>query len=66
MDAFSFADSLAQSMNAFQVDDSTVAVLALLVGIIGGYQITGWHTKLMKAKRAKVGAQRLRVNRKPD
>jgi hypothetical protein len=53
MDALSLA-------NALQFDDSSIALLALIVGMIGGYQITGWHTKHMKAKRAKVAAQRPR------
>jgi hypothetical protein len=64
MNALSLAGSFAHHLNSFQLDDSSVALLALLVGMIGGYRLTGWHTQL-KAKRAKV-AQRERTTRKLD
>jgi hypothetical protein len=49
MDLFSFAGSF----GAFQLDDSSVAMIALLAGMYGGYWINGRHTQL-KAKRAKI------------
>lgn len=64
MNAFSFAGSFAQHLSTFQLDDSSIALLALLLGMIGGYRITGWHAQL-KAKRAKV-AQRQSMQRKPN
>jgi hypothetical protein len=66
MDIFSAAGSFAHHLNSFQLDDSSMALLALLVGMIGGYRITGWHEQL-KARRAKIAAERPRaVGRKPE
>jgi hypothetical protein len=66
MNAFSAAGSLAHHLSTFQLDDSSMALIALLVGMIGGYRITGWHAQL-KAKRAKIAAERpQRMPRKPD
>jgi hypothetical protein len=65
MNVFSFADSFAQHFRTFQLDDSSVALIALLAGMIGGYRITGWHAQL-KAKRAKVAARSHTMPRKPD
>ena len=57
MNVLSLADSFAQHIRTFQLDDSSVALIALLAGMIGGYRITGWHAQL-KAKRAKVTARK--------
>jgi hypothetical protein len=53
MDVFSFAGSFAHYVGAFQLDDSSVALIALLGGMYGGYWINGRHEQL-KAKRAKI------------
>jgi hypothetical protein len=58
MNVLSLADSFAQHIRTFQLDDSSVALIALLAGMIGGYRLTGWHEQL-KARRAKI-AQRPR------
>jgi hypothetical protein len=58
MNAISFAQ---QHLSGLQLDDSSVALIALLVGMIGGYRLTGWHEQL-KAKRARVA----RENRRAD
>jgi hypothetical protein len=65
MNAFSFVGSVAQHMSSLQLDDSSMALLALLVGMIGGYRITNWHAQL-KAKRAKVAQRPQDVTRKRD
>jgi len=65
MNVFSFADAFAQHLRAFQLDDSSVALIALLAGMIGGYRITGWHAQL-KAKRAKIAGKSHVVPRKSD
>jgi hypothetical protein len=65
MYVFSFADSFAQHIRTFQLDDSSVALIALLAGMVGGYRITGWHAQL-KAKRAKVAAKTHAMPRKSD
>jgi hypothetical protein len=53
MDVFSFVGSFAHSVGALQLDDSSVALIALLGGMYGGYWINGRHEQL-KAKRAKI------------
>lgn len=58
MNVLSLADSFARHLGSFKLDDSSVALIALLVGMIGGYRITDWHAQL-KAKRA-------RIERKPQ
>lgn len=66
MNAFATAGSLAHHFSTFQLDDSSMALIALLVGMIGGYRITGWHAQL-KAKRARIVADKRQVMpRKPD
>jgi hypothetical protein len=65
MNMLSVAGSFAHQLNSFQLDDSSVALLALLVGMIGGYRLTSWHAQL-KARRAKVATRRPQAERKPD
>jgi hypothetical protein len=65
MSVFSFAASFAHHMSTFQLDDSSVALIALLVGMIGGYRITGWHAQL-KAKRARIAGKPQAVTRKTE
>jgi hypothetical protein len=48
-----FAGSFARFFSTFQLDDSSVALIALLAGMMGGWRLTGWHDQL-KAKRAKI------------
>jgi hypothetical protein len=52
-------------LSAFQLDDSSVALIALLAGMMGGYRLTGWHEQL-KAKRARVAASKPESRRKAD
>ena len=47
------------------MDDSSVALIALLAGMIGGWRLTGWHEQL-KAKRARVSRKPQGLPRKPD
>lgn len=53
MDVFSFLGSFAHYVGAFQLDDSSVALIALLGGMYGGYWLNGRHEQ-MKARRAKI------------
>jgi len=53
MDLASFAQSASHALGSLQLDDSTVSVLAMLLGICGGWFVTGLHQQL-KAKRVKV------------
>ncbi|HEY6483425.1 MAG TPA: hypothetical protein VIY54_07845 [Steroidobacteraceae bacterium] len=65
MNLFSFAGPLAHIFNALQLDDSTVSLLALIAGVLGGWRLTGWHEQL-KAKRAKIERKPDPLPRKPD
>ncbi len=38
---------------SFAIDDSSLAVMALVAGMIGGWKFTGWRGQL-KAKRVRV------------
>jgi hypothetical protein len=57
--------SLAQMIGSLQIDDSSISVLAMLLGIIAGWTLTGLHQK-MKAQRVRISRRRLDVLRKPD
>jgi hypothetical protein len=46
---------------SFAIDDSTLAFMALLVGMIGGWRITGWREQL-RAKRARIAADKQGVS----
>jgi hypothetical protein len=61
----SLFESFAQALGSLQLDDSTVSVLAMVLGIIAGWMLTGWHQQ-MKAKRVKVARRRLDGLRKSD
>jgi len=65
MDLASFAQSASHALGSLQFDDSTVSVLAMLLGICGGWFITGLHQQL-KAKRVKVSRRQQPTFRKPD
>jgi hypothetical protein len=65
MDLASFAQSASHTLGSLQLDDSTVSVLAMLLGICGGWFLTGLHQQL-KAKRVKVARRQQHTFRKPD
>ena len=65
MDVFSFVGSFAHFVGAFQLDDSSVALIALLGGMYGGYWLNGRHEQL-KAKRAKVPASAQQQQKRLD
>ena len=58
MNIFSFLEPLQRA--SFALDDSTLSLMALLVGMAGGWRLSVWRDQL-KAKRA-----RIRVVRKTD
>ncbi|HKT74805.1 MAG TPA: hypothetical protein VJQ47_18105 [Steroidobacteraceae bacterium] len=53
MNVFSHIDTFTRLLGTMELDDSSLALLALLLGMIGGWSLTGWREQL-KAKRAKV------------
>ena len=65
MDLASLAQSAAHALGLLQLDDSTVSVLAMLLGIVGGWTLTSIHQQL-KARRVKVSRRQQPVLRKPD
>ena len=67
MDLGSFAQSASHALGSLQqqLDDSTVSVLAMLLGIVGGWFLTGLHQQL-KAKRVKISRRQQPVLRKPE
>jgi hypothetical protein len=65
MDISSILGSVPHLFSSFQLDDSSVALIALLAGMMGGYRLTGWHEQ-MKAKRARIAASKPQDRRKAD
>jgi len=65
MSVFSLANSFVHAVSTLQADDSSVALIALLAGMVAGYRITGWHAQL-KARRARIAQKSQAVPRKPD
>jgi hypothetical protein len=58
--------SIFEVVQSLPLDDSSMSVLAMLVGIVGGWTITSLHQQ-MKAKRVKLDSQkRMRNFGKPD
>jgi len=53
MDLVSFVEAITRFLNGLQFDDSSVALIALLAGMIGGWKLPLWHAQL-KAKRARI------------
>lgn len=60
MDLLSMAQSVPQAL-----DDSTISVLAMLIGIVGGWTITSLHQK-MKAQKVKTSRRQNPTLRKPE
>ena len=66
MDLASLGQSASHALGSLQqLDDSTVSVLAMLLGIVGGWTLTSIHQQL-KARRVKVSRRQQPVLRKPD
>jgi hypothetical protein len=65
MNLVSFIGSFAHFFASMQIDDSSVALIALLAGMAGGWRLPGWHEQL-KAKRAKIERKAQVLPRKPD
>jgi len=58
--------SIFDVMRSLPIDDSSMSVLAMLVGIAGGWTLTSLHQQL-KAKRVKLDSQkRMRSFGKPE
>ena len=44
--------------NLFQLDDSSIGVIAMVVGMLGGYWINGRLQQMLKAKEARIPQKR--------
>lgn len=64
MDLLSMAQSVPHALGS-QLDDNTISVLAMLIGIVGGWMLTGLHQQL-KAKKVKTSRRQNPTLRKPD
>ena len=49
--------SIFEVMRSLPLDDSSMSVLAMLIGIVGGWTVTSLHQQL-KAKRVKLDSQK--------
>ena len=66
MNPFEVVQSLPHLLHSIPIDENSISVLAMLVGVIGGWTVTSLHQQ-MKAKRVKLSARkRQMVGRKPD
>ncbi|MBX5461176.1 MAG: hypothetical protein IRZ28_08805 [Steroidobacteraceae bacterium] len=61
---FEVVRQLPHLLATLPIDDSSISVLAMLAGLVGGWTLTDWH-KQLKAKRVKVERQRQQL-RKPE
>ena len=55
---FASLGSLPHLLSAFTIDDSSLALIALLAGMAGGWTLTNWRDQQLRAKK-------LKANRKP-
>jgi hypothetical protein len=65
MNIFSYVDSFQHFFGSIALDDSSLALIALLAGMAGGWSLTGWREQL-KAKKAKIERKPQALPRKPD
>ena len=65
MDLIAMMQSVPHTLSALPLDDGTVSVLAMLLGICGGWLLTGLHQQ-MKATRVKMSRKHNPILRKPD
>lgn len=53
-----FLAGFAHVLNALALDDSSLALLALLAGMLGGWSLTGWREQLRTRRARAAAAQR--------
>ena len=63
MNVFSFAESFSHLMSSLSIDDNGIAVLAVLLGVIGGWYFGNFREQL-KAKRAEAQRKSGGIDRK--
>ncbi len=65
MTVFALAAPFAYVFHLLQPDEGTLAMIALICGMAGGWCLTEWHEQ-QKARRAKVARKPPIMPRKPD
>ncbi len=63
MSVFPFTESVSGLINSISIDDNGIAVLAVLLGVIGGWYFGNFREQL-KAKRAEAQRKSGRIDRK--
>ena len=63
MSVFPFAESISNLMSSISIDDNGIAVLAVLLGVIGGWHFGNFRDQL-KAKRAEAQRKSGGIDRK--
>ena len=63
MNVFSFAESFSHLVSSLSIDDNGIAVLAVLLGVIGGWHFGNFREQL-KAKRAEAQRKSSAADRK--
>jgi hypothetical protein len=47
-------ESLSQLIGSFALDDSSLALIALLVGMAGGWMLNNWRDQQLRTKKLKI------------
>jgi hypothetical protein len=47
--------SLSQLISSFTLDDSSLALIALLAGMAGGWMLNNWRDNQLRTKKLKIG-----------
>jgi len=63
MNVLAYVQSVQQLITSIPIDDSSISVLAMLAGIVGGWTLTGLHQQL-KAKRVRLARKAQSLPRK--
>jgi hypothetical protein len=50
--------SLPHFLSSFTLDDSSLALIALLAGMAGGWALTNWRDQQLKTKKMKINRDR--------
>jgi len=50
--------SLPHLLSSFTLDDSSLALIALLAGMAGGWVLTNWRDQQLKTKKMKINRDR--------
>jgi len=66
MNIAAFLEYLPSLLSTGALDESSVALIALVGGIVGGWTITGWRHQQLKARKIKIERKDEITPRKPE